>query len=56
LGHHYFSSHAATHPTNATKGDWQEDDIFIEEDRFMGLLEVAVKSMYNRGLLNDDVN
>jgi protein O-GlcNAc transferase len=56
LGHNYFSTHASEHPTKATKGDWQSDDVFIEEDRFMDLLEVAVRSMYNRGLRDDDVN
>ena len=55
LGHHYFSSHAEERPAGAGKVDWQEDDVVLEEDRFMGLLEVAVKSMYNRGLLNSDV-
>jgi protein O-GlcNAc transferase len=56
LDHQYFSSHTAEHHTNDSKGDWQSDDIFIEEDRFMELLDVAVKSMYHRGLRNEDVN
>ncbi|PGH10410.1 hypothetical protein GX51_00169 [Blastomyces parvus] len=56
MGHNYFSSHGAEHKTNDSKNDWQFDDIFIEEDRFMNLLEIAVKSMYNRGLRDQDVN
>jgi EGF domain-specific O-GlcNAc transferase len=56
LDHKYFSTHAVEHRTNDSKGDWQVDDIFIEEDRFMELLDVAVKSMYHRGLRNEDVN
>ncbi|KKZ67813.1 hypothetical protein EMCG_06523 [[Emmonsia] crescens] len=56
LGHRYFSSHGVEHQTNDTKNDWQFDDVFIEEDRFMNLLEIAVKSMYNRGLYNKDIN
>ena len=53
LGHHYFSSRAIKAPNGS--GDWQNDDVVLEEDRFMGLVEVAVKSMYNRGLLNIDI-
>ena len=55
LGHGYFSSHADDRPTTTAKDAWQTDDVSIEEDRFMTLLEIAVKSMYNRGLLNNDV-
>ena len=53
LDHLYFSSHAVKAPDGS--GDWQTDDVVVEEDRFLGLLEVAIKSMYNRGLLNIDV-
>ncbi|OAX78660.1 hypothetical protein ACJ72_07031 [Emergomyces africanus] len=56
MGHKYFSSHGTEHQINDTKKSWQADDVFIEEDRFMNLLELAVKSMYNRGLYNEDVN
>jgi protein O-GlcNAc transferase len=55
LDHNYFSSHAIEYHTDGSKGDWQSDDIFIEEERFMELLDVAVKSMYQRGLRNEDV-
>ena len=56
LGHHYFSSHADKRGTATAKDAWQTDDVYLGEDRFMNLLEVAVKSMYNRGLLNSDVS
>ncbi|MCJ1286154.1 hypothetical protein MMC26_005499 [Xylographa opegraphella] len=55
LGHGYFNSHADDRPTTTPKDAWQTDDVSIEEARFMSLIEVAVKSMYNRGLLNSDV-
>ncbi|MCJ1432474.1 hypothetical protein MMC27_001831 [Xylographa pallens] len=55
LGHGYFSTHADDRPTTTAKDAWQTDDVSVEEDRFMTLLEIAVKSMYNRGLLNNDV-
>jgi protein O-GlcNAc transferase len=53
FNHHYFSSHALK--IEGGTGNWQQDDIILEQDRFVGLLEVAVKSMYNRGLLNNDI-
>ncbi|PGH07762.1 hypothetical protein AJ79_06150 [Helicocarpus griseus UAMH5409] len=56
LGHKYFSSHGTKYATNRTEDDWASDDVFIEEDRFMDLMEVAVKSMYNRGLSNLDAS
>lgn len=52
LNHHYYSCHTAE---QSKGGDWQEDDVSLEEDRFMNLVELAVKSMYNRGLRNEDV-
>ncbi|OBT76025.1 hypothetical protein VF21_03487 [Pseudogymnoascus sp. 05NY08] len=36
--------------------DWQEDDVFLERERFLELIDVAVKVMYNKGLRNYDVN
>jgi protein O-GlcNAc transferase len=53
MGHQYFSSHAVK--ALGGSGDWQIEDVILEEDRFMGLLDVAVKSMYNRGTLDKDV-
>lgn len=57
LDHHHFSAHASG--PNKTqlreKRDWHDDDIFLEEDRFIELMEIAIKSMYNRGLLSEDV-
>ncbi len=55
-GHRYFSSHAKENNNETSRGDWQGEDVSIEEDRFMDLLEVAIKSMYNRGLRNIDVS
>lgn len=56
LGHHYFSSHGIAPHGQTSTGDWHYDDIFLEEDRFMELMDVAIKSMYNRGLHNQDVS
>lgn len=55
LGHNHFSSHAIHRPDQAATGDWKYDDVFLEEDRFMELMDVAIKSMYNRGTHNQDV-
>jgi len=54
--HQYFSSHASERKPEDITGDWQEDDIFIEEDRFMELMLVAMKSMYNKRLINVDIS
>ncbi|KFY29431.1 hypothetical protein V493_02371 [Pseudogymnoascus sp. VKM F-4281 (FW-2241)] len=45
---------ATTLPVGA--GDPQEEDVFLEEERFLELIEVAVKVMYDKGLRNYDGN
>ena len=55
-GHRYFTTHADEHANYTTPKGWQTDDVFIEQDRFNGLMNAAIKSMYHRGLRNDDVN
>ena len=52
LGHRYFSSHAVS---NGTKTDWQYDNVPYDMGRFMELVNIAISSMQNRGLRNDDV-
>ena len=56
LGHNHFSSHATDRPDQVKSGDWKYDDVFLEEARFMELMNVAIKSMYNRGTYNHDVS
>jgi protein O-GlcNAc transferase len=55
LGHDHFSSHAPDRPGQAATGDWKYNDVF-EEDCFMELMDVTIKSMYNRGTHNQDVS
>ncbi|KAL4811605.1 hypothetical protein BDW67DRAFT_171593 [Aspergillus spinulosporus] len=57
LDHSYFSVHASeSRPQNkAVKSEWQNDDVFIEQDKFIRALIVAIKSMYNRGSRNYDL-
>ena len=55
-GHRYFSSHALKTPEGAELEDWHNSDVYLEEERFVDLIGTAVKSMYNRRLLNVDVN
>jgi protein O-GlcNAc transferase len=54
----YFSTHTLKPPNEEfDKGenkDWHFRNVFIEEDRFMGLMEVAIKSVYHRGVLDFD--
>jgi protein O-GlcNAc transferase len=56
LGHNHFSSHVTDRPGQAATGDWKYNDVFLEEDCFMELMDVAIKSMYNRGTHNQDVS
>ena len=56
LGHRYFTTHASEHANYTTPNGWQTDDVYIERERFKGLMDAAIASMYQRGLLNKDVN
>ncbi|KAL4811606.1 hypothetical protein BDW67DRAFT_171595 [Aspergillus spinulosporus] len=48
----YFSAHGDEGPTR--KRGWQEEDVFIDKERFMTLMDTAIKTMYNRGERNYD--
>ena len=54
-GHQYFSSHGQTDDAEEVSGDWHWDHVKLKEDRFLELMEIAIKSMYNKGLRNEDV-
>ena len=54
-GHQYFSSHGQTDEGEEVSGDWHWDHVKLEEDRFLELMQIAIKSMYNKGLRNEDV-
>lgn len=53
LGHDYFSAHGVQ-PEEGS-GSWQEDDVVLEEEKLFELMDVAIKSMYNKGRYNYDV-
>jgi EGF domain-specific O-GlcNAc transferase len=61
LGHGYFSAHGVRpRPEDGGRGgggpgSWQEEDVVLEEEKLFELMDVAVKSMYNRGRYNYDV-
>ncbi|KAL2850711.1 hypothetical protein BJY01DRAFT_209582 [Aspergillus pseudoustus] len=48
----YFSAHGDK--VSTVKRGWQEDDVYIDKERFMVLMEAAIKSMYNKGERNYD--
>ena len=54
-GHQYFSSHAQTDDEENVSGDWHWDHVKLPEDRFLELMQIAIKSMYNKGSRNEDV-
>jgi protein O-GlcNAc transferase len=53
-GHDYFSVHAES-PTSDHSGDWHSEDVYLGIERFMDLMNVAIKAMYNKGMRSYDV-
>lgn len=49
MGHTYVRAHASPLPRGGSRKDWHGEDVFIEKDHFMEVMDVAIKSMYNRG-------
>ncbi len=57
LGHTYLSTHASRPPeTHIQSGNWHTEDVFLERERFIDVMKVAIKTLYNKGLRNYDVN
>jgi protein O-GlcNAc transferase len=56
-GHSYFREHAEKGGSEEEreKKDWQNENVVLEKTRFMELMDVAIKSMYHRGVLDPDV-
>lgn len=55
LGHGYFSTHG-TRAGGGGGSDWQNGDVAIGRDALRELVDVAVKSIYNKGAHNLDVD
>lgn len=63
MGHSFFSLHATEVPANASPPTkfksraekWQTENVFVEKERFMDLMDVAIKTLYNKGLRNMDI-
>lgn len=56
LGMDYFSVHAVRPSTSRVRrADWQSDDVRIEEEKFVSLVESAVRSTYKKGLHDFDI-
>ncbi|KAE8152929.1 DUF563 domain-containing protein [Aspergillus avenaceus] len=51
LGHSYFSTHASQTSNN----DWHNEEVFLEKERFIDILNMAIKGLYNKGEKNYDV-
>lgn len=56
LGHSYFSTHGSLVAQVEGAGNWQQDDVSIDQDHFNEVMDVAIKSMYNTGRLSYDVS
>ena len=46
---------AAPLPTMSKRDDWHQTDVYLEKDRFMELMDVLVKTLYNKGYRSFDV-
>lgn len=53
LGHDYFSAHGVQ--PDQGSGSWQGDDVVLDSEKLFELMDVAIKSMYNKGRYNFDV-
>ena len=57
LGQVYFSTHAVSRPSNRRKrDDWHTEAVYIEKDRFVELVWLAVKSVHNHDDRSWDAN
>lgn len=56
LGHGYFSTHASKRLLQPKNDGWQHEDVFLEKWRFLELMNTAIKSIYNSGEHNYDIN
>lgn len=43
----YYCAHGDEAPR--VQGGWQEEDVYMDKERFMALMDAAIKSMYNKG-------
>lgn len=57
--HTYLSVHASKLPEPSRgqkRAQWHLEDVALDRERFLDLMEVATRSVYNKGLRNYDVN
>ncbi|RAL58480.1 hypothetical protein DID88_005184 [Monilinia fructigena] len=57
--HTYLSVHASKLPAPSRgqrRAPWHAEDVALERERFLDLMRIAVRNVYNKGLRNFDVN
>ncbi|TGO29925.1 hypothetical protein BPAE_0009g00200 [Botrytis paeoniae] len=57
--HTYLSVHASKLPAPSRgkkRAEWHSEDVSLDRERFLDLMKVAIRSVYNKGLRNYDVN
>jgi len=52
----YFGTHASRLSEKIRRDNWQEDDVYLETERFLELMDAAIKSIYNQGTRNDYIS
>ncbi|KUL92052.1 hypothetical protein ZTR_01072 [Talaromyces verruculosus] len=56
LGHNYFSTHASKQKIRMRDDNtWQMSDVALDKGRWLQLMDIAIKSMYNKGRHNFDI-
>lgn len=55
LNHGYYCARASKLPHTEGRGDWHQDSVFLDQDLFLHIVELAVESLYNRGSRNFDI-
>ena len=56
LGTQYFGTHGCPDAPVADKDIGSKDDIRMEEERFLDLMSLGIRSMFNKGFHSEDVN
>ncbi|CAN8099741.1 unnamed protein product [Discula destructiva] len=54
LGHTYFSTHGSVVGAGE-RADWQQDDVELDRDKFIQVMDLAIKSKYNTGRSSFDI-
>ena len=55
-GNEYYAIHVTNNKTLDTHEDWHFNDVEIQQERFLDVMGLAIRTMYNKGFLSKDVD